>query len=270
MKFMVRVMSIVMALALAASAPVLGAESLTGSEYASPDQIIEVTPAYESGKISGQTYGAAQTVYTVGIQNFMLRDDTVTYSMANTGGIYVFRTGGTAGDWWALVNLPNGAIVDQVELQACDTSATGNILFGMARMDAPADTGTNVTPVGTTGDTATPGCAFFSVTPETPLEIDNRNFRYMLFNNFTDDTTSAIKVAAYRIFYHLQVSPAPATATFPGDVPTSHPFFRFVEALAAAGISGGCGAGSYCPDSPVTRGQMAVFLSTALGLHWPN
>jgi hypothetical protein len=26
----------------------------------------------------------------------------------------------------------------------------------------------------------------------------------------------------------------------------------------------------YCPDNPVTRGQMAVFLATALGLHWKN
>jgi hypothetical protein len=43
-----------------------------------------------------------------------------------------------------------------------------------------------------------------------------------------------------------------------------------VEALAAAGITGGCGPGSYCPASPVSRGEMAVFLATALGLHFPN
>jgi hypothetical protein len=67
----------------------------------------------------------------------------------------------------------------------------------------------------------------------------------------------------------LRVSPAPGTATFPNDVPTSHPYFRFIEALAAAGITGGCGPGSYCPNSPITRGEMAVFLAAALGLHWP-
>jgi hypothetical protein len=74
----------------------------------------------------------------------------------------------------------------------------------------------------------------------------------------------------FRVRYRLQVSPAPATASFPNDVPTTHPFFRFVEALSAAGVTGGCGAGSYCPDAAVTRGQMAVFLATALGLHFPN
>ena len=62
----------------------------------------------------------------------------------------------------------------------------------------------------------------------------------------------------------------PGAATFPNDVPTGHPFFKYVEALAAAGMTGGCGSGSYCPDSPMTRGQMAVLLGKALGLHWPN
>lgn len=63
------------------------------------------------------------------------------------------------------------------------------------------------------------------------------------------------------------VSPPPSTATF-NDVPTSHPFFQFIEALHASGITGGCQAVPplYCPDNPVTRGQMAVFLAKALGL----
>jgi hypothetical protein len=52
-------------------------------------------------------------------------------------------------------------------------------------------------------------------------------------------------------------------------VPTNHPFFQFVEALAASGITAGCGNGNFCPDAPLTRGQIAVFLSKALGLHWP-
>jgi len=42
------------------------------------------------------------------------------------------------------------------------------------------------------------------------------------------------------------------------------------EALYAAGITGGCGNFNYCPDAPLTRGQMAVFLAKALGLHWPG
>ena len=41
---------------------------------------------------------------------------------------------------------------------------------------------------------------------------------------------------------------------------------RNIEALAASGITSGCGGTSYCPDNPVTRGQMAAFLVRALGL----
>ena len=50
----------------------------------------------------------------------------------------------------------------------------------------------------------------------------------------------------------------------------SHPFFQHVEALATSGITAGCGGGNFCPDHPLTRGQMAVFLAKALGLHWPG
>jgi hypothetical protein len=71
------------------------------------------------------------------------------------------------------------------------------------------------------------------------------------------------------VTWRRTITPTPATVTF-NDVPVGHPFLRFVEAMAASGITGGCGNGNFCPDTPLTRGQMAVFLSTALGLHWPN
>jgi hypothetical protein len=71
------------------------------------------------------------------------------------------------------------------------------------------------------------------------------------------------------VHWHRTVSPPPAVATF-NDVPTSHPFFQFIEAIHAAGLSAGCGGGNFCPDQPITRRQEAVFLAKALGLHWPN
>ncbi len=47
------------------------------------------------------------------------------------------------------------------------------------------------------------------------------------------------------------------------DVPTSHAFYFYVEDLFHNGITGGCGTASYCPATPVTRAQMAVFLLKA-------
>jgi len=49
------------------------------------------------------------------------------------------------------------------------------------------------------------------------------------------------------------------------DVPTSHWAGAWIEQLSIEGITAGCGGGSFCPDSPVTRGQMAVFLSNTFG-----
>jgi IPT/TIG domain/S-layer homology domain len=53
--------------------------------------------------------------------------------------------------------------------------------------------------------------------------------------------------------------PPPCSGDFP-DVPCSSVFAPWIEALADAGITGGCGGGNYCPTNPVTRQQMAVFL----------
>jgi hypothetical protein len=49
------------------------------------------------------------------------------------------------------------------------------------------------------------------------------------------------------------------------DVAPTGPFCGFIEQLAADGITGGCGDGNFCPDDPVSRGQMAVFIEAALG-----
>ena len=47
------------------------------------------------------------------------------------------------------------------------------------------------------------------------------------------------------------------------DVPTTNLFYAFIETLLHSGVTGGCAGGGYCPTSPVTRAQMAVFLLKA-------
>ena len=51
-----------------------------------------------------------------------------------------------------------------------------------------------------------------------------------------------------------------------GDVPATHWAAAWIEELARAGVTAGCGAGQYCPESPVSRAQMAIFLVRAFGL----
>ncbi len=62
--------------------------------------------------------------------------------------------------------------------------------------------------------------------------------------------------------YGVCYAPPPCTGVFP-DVSCPSNFAPWIEALAAEGITGGCGGGNYCPLNAVLRQQMAVFLLKA-------
>ncbi len=49
------------------------------------------------------------------------------------------------------------------------------------------------------------------------------------------------------------------TAAFT-DVPCTDPYAPWINELVRRGVTAGCGNGQYCPDNPVTREQMSVFL----------
>jgi len=57
--------------------------------------------------------------------------------------------------------------------------------------------------------------------------------------------------------------PAVGLSTGFNDVPTTYWAAAWIKQLAAEGITGGCGPNLYCPETPVTRDQMAVFLLRA-------
>jgi hypothetical protein len=164
--------------------------------------------------------------------------------------------------------LPNGALIEAIELEACDTNATAEISVALFRALSFEGGPNDVLALTSTGVAATPGCSNFTAILMAAHSVDNSGGTYVVqVDGFGGDDTTRFKAA--RVFYRLQMSPAPTSATFT-DVPTGTPYHRAVEALAASGITSGCGGGNYCPDSSVTRGQMAVFLSKALGLHFPN
>jgi hypothetical protein len=65
-------------------------------------------------------------------------------------------------------------------------------------------------------------------------------------------------------------TPPACTASPFLDVPASSPFCRWVAELVRRGVTGGCGGGNYCPQSAVSREQMAVFtLRTQSGITPP-
>lgn len=120
---------------------------------------------------------------------------------------------------------------------------------------------------GSATSTGTSGLQVISFNSSLLIEHQTGNNNDLYF--LTADVASNTSLRSCVVTWQRSVSPAPGTQTF-GDVPVGHPFHRFIEALATSGITGGCGGGNYCPDSPLTRGQMAVFLSAALGLHFPQ
>jgi len=58
----------------------------------------------------------------------------------------------------------------------------------------------------------------------------------------------------------------PAPVGLFNDVPVDYWAAAWIEQLAAEGITTGCGGGNYCPEEPLTRAQMAVFLVRTFGL----
>jgi S-layer family protein len=60
----------------------------------------------------------------------------------------------------------------------------------------------------------------------------------------------------------------PATGSNTGfaDVQSTYWAAAWIKQLATEGITGGCGSDNYCPETPVTRAQMAVFMVKAFNL----
>jgi hypothetical protein len=173
------------------------------------------------------------------------------------------------GGFLAPVRVPDGAILTSVTFHLCDGSSTaqhwGAALATAANLDGSfAIVGSQLNSVS---NVANPCAAYTEDLTPFNVVADSQSSRIVLIAA-TLATNASNALAGATVGYKLRVSPAPGTATF-NDVPTNHPFFQYIEALAKSGITGGCGSGNYCPDAPVTRGQMAVFLAKGLGLQFP-
>jgi S-layer family protein len=220
---------------------------------------LSAAPVPASGPQWGVTDLSAEVVDAWDMQ---VSDSGTTWTKLPNLNRYISNAGG--GFFVAGVHLPEGALVTTIELEGCDDSVEAGVIAELIRVQA----GTQfVLATAFSSSVSTPGCAHFAADLAAPETINNTS-RYVVvaLNESADGATS---IGAVRVFYRLQVSPAPGQPTF-SDVPGSDPAFQFIEALAGSGITSGCGGGKYCPDAPLTRRQMAVFLSKALGLDWPQ
>jgi hypothetical protein len=179
----------------------------------------------------------------------------------------------------AVVPLPQGALLDSWTALYYDNSPANDFTIGLVKWldDTTASPVQGNHSYGVFTSTGTPQFTNFQHVENLTIDLREPTSGsvtraqaadfYSFYVVMPADANVAFK--GVRVTWHRQVSPAPGTATF-NDVPTSDPGFQYIEALVASGITAGCGNGNFCPDATLTRRQMAVFLSKALGLHWPN
>ncbi len=264
---------------------ILAAAPLAGQDLTSvprpPNAPSRQTPPKAQPQLP-ETFGTSRVTYVeVPASAFLPHNSIQTYVTGNFGLGPRWTTSGSH-DLLAPLHLPAGALIVYLELDYLDTTAADEVYGGLAVCSYLIDN-CELHPTAAAGpaDCLVNGficsgqAAASGVGSQTAdlsgdaLTVSNFTKAYFLVAEpGTYDGSTAI--AGMIVGYVLQVSPAPALARF-NDVPTSDFGFQYIEALAASGITGGCQAAPplYCPDSFVTRRQMAIFLAKALGLQWP-
>jgi hypothetical protein len=226
-------------------------------------------PAPSGSAARPDTYGTTSyNVTAISDLAFTPYDSALTYT-TNVSDYFRFMTSPGGGEWATSASIPAGAVIDWLGLTSCDEPGNG---FSVYLYEAAEDgTYTQIDAfLSSAHGAASPCQTDYNQFPLDHLIAYNarRTLQVLVNQEVTASTNGSARFGAVEIWWHRTVSAAPAVATF-NDVPTDHPFFQYIEALAASQITGGCGNGNYCPNAPLTRGQMAVFLAKALGLHFP-
>ncbi len=228
-----------------------------------------------------QTYGTTAVSYVeIPASAFVPADSNTPYASDNYGASARWPKGGSE-TFSAPLHLPSGALVTYFELDYLDNNAFATTYAGLYACDYLGQNCTVHPSAGAgPGDCLLAGFICTGVADANPFfthAAADLSGEGIVADNFGGSMSLVVspeaddgseKLAGVIVGYVLQVGVPPGTPTF-NDVPAVDPGFPYIEALYAAGVTGGCGGGSYCPDNPVTRRQMAVFIAKALGLQWP-
>lgn len=234
------------------------------------------TPA---ASVVRNAYGTASEYQWIASEEFDARHASTQWGVAGPYNYMTRTEPGGDSFFHSALPLPNGAQLEALRLLYADTDTTPgkNPTIYLCRYWSDFDAGTNPgadCPYSATGDDATngPGSILLDVNATIASRADlspspgAEDVKWVVYVDIPV-TNGTIGFGGVRMTWRRQVAPAPSTATF-ADVPVTDLYHPFVEAIAAAGITSGCGSGNFCPDAPVLRRQMAVFIARALGLHW--
>src|SRR5207253_100888 len=194
-------------------------------------------------------YGVQDYIYTeIPASDFHPLVSSSDYQIGLGNGSLV-RTG-VGGYYLHGISLPPGAYLADITAFVSDTSITfGNdvTVYLMANYRHQG-TGDNLQLVNqaSASTTGAPGDTVIVIpwnsTLPTVTDFDGDTIPdevnwVLLVELLSNDGTNGFNLV--RLKWKRQISPAPGTARFT-DVPTTHAFFQYIEALAAAGITGGC------------------------------
>jgi len=216
-------------------------------------------------------YGIADTNY-----NYVSAEE---FQSVNNGP-YVFTDYGfwKSGDSSVLqamapLRLPSGALVDGFVVIYDDSDASWPVELALKRYWVGAFGATGQSQFGSAFvSSGEPGVrsTWVDLDPDVTISyyisaaLTTQSYAFTVY---LPPTSADVSFRGVIVHWKRQISPAPVTATF-ADVPVGSFGFKHVEALAASGITAGCGGANFCPDNTLTRVEMAVFLAKALGLHW--
>jgi hypothetical protein len=205
-----------------------------------PTDLADVPPGYPNMQI---VINAVGTEYLAAVNPLHVDERSGGVASSNTNGI--FEPGETV---WVDPSWTNPT-AGTLTFSATATNFTGPAGPAYVVVDGTAAYG--ATAPGATNDCfdATGDCYAFQVTGARPAQHWDATFDEVEASLSTPSTPGSV-VKTWTL--HIGDS-------FP-DVPNTDAFYAFIENLFHNRVTGGCGGGNYCPTSPVTRAQMAVFL----------
>jgi len=260
-------LGVALALGLAGATVAAGEPPLLESETTS---VVGATPGTDPLAAATPEWGLDYSNYFITSAEFVPRSSNCSIAYKGLGYIYTTAGSGDDGCLWAPLVMAPGSYLHGLRLFYYDASASDDISLAVTRYYGETTIGFENLAAWTSS--GSPGYASDYVSVGQTIRYQTTLYDVDTEQGFAIvvcplANTSDLAFKGVRITYYLQISPAPATATF-NDVPVGAFAFQHIEALAASGITAGCGGGDFCPDAYVTRAQMAVFLAKALGLHW--
>jgi hypothetical protein len=256
------------------------ADPVLNPQLARPPRVVYGNPKEgAAGPLQGpqapepsQAWGSQQGSTWIAASQFAVRlfdtEPVLTYDT-----FFFFNSPGSAAPtpYFAQLTVEPGLRINRIGCVSRDNSLTHSVTFIWYKYLTNLTTGVTTThELDSFATSGTPGVSVGNLFPpageETMHVYDGALsvINHYIFAQVAGDTF----FAGCWVFHQRQVAPGPASATF-SDVPRSSPWFPYVEALVDTGVTGGCAPGMYCPNDPVTRGQMATFLAKALGMGFP-